>query len=122
MGSKTPSTNGRNGDGGDGRDRKTGRFQPGWKGGPGNPRAREVARLREALLAVVTPERLKIVVASIIKLAMEESTPHAVRLAALVELLDRTLGKPVVSDLTDQVESLHQRLDALGKLLTEDRL
>src|SRR5258708_2822640 len=61
----SPSANGSNGTAkaaavpaGDGRD-GSGRFAKGNKGGPGNPFARRVGRLRSALLEVVTEEKLK---------------------------------------------------------------
>jgi len=47
-----PSTNGGNGSPptapGDGRDPRTGRFLKGWKGGPGNPHLKKLARIRRA--------------------------------------------------------------------------
>jgi hypothetical protein len=82
-----PSTNGTNG-----RD-SGGRFAKGNAGGPGNPHARRVARLRSALLRAVTPADLKAVLAALVKKAKRGDV------AAARELLDRLFGKgtaPVV--------------------------
>ncbi len=79
-----PSTKGPNGDG---RDPATGRFCPGWQGGPGNPHAQQVARLRSALLGAVTPEDLKKIVDKLVKMA---KTGNVV---AATEVLDRCLGR-----------------------------
>ncbi len=80
-----PSTKGPNGDG---RDPATGRFSPGWQGGPGNPHARQVANLRSALLKAVTPEDLNAIVAKLVKMAKSGNV------VAAKEVLDRCLGRP----------------------------
>ena len=73
----------------DGRDPVTGRFAPGWRGGKGNPLARRVGRLRAELLRAVTPEDIRGVVDALLAEA------RGGNVAAIRELLDRTLRKPV---------------------------
>src|SRR5689334_22132022 len=41
-----------------GRDSKTGRFVVGYKGGPGNPAARQAAALKASFLRAATPAKL----------------------------------------------------------------
>jgi hypothetical protein len=65
-----------------------GRFATGNRGGPGNPFARQVAALRSALLARVTPEDLGDVAEELLRQAKGGS------LAAAKLLLSYTLGKP----------------------------
>ncbi len=79
-----PSTKGPNGDG---RDPATGRFRPGWRGGPGNPHVQQVANLRSALLGAVTAKDLKSIVTKLVKMA---KTGNVV---AAKEVLDRCLGR-----------------------------
>ncbi len=85
--------------GSDGRDQR-GRFAPGNTGGPGNPHAAQVAKLRAALLEAVTPEDLRAVVGSLVNAAKGGSVPAA------RELLERLLGKPVELDLLARLEAL----------------
>src|SRR5467141_846016 len=71
----------------DGRDGK-GRFTAGNKGGPGNPFARKVAALRQALIASVTEQDIQDVAVRLLALAKEGNVPAAKLLLAY------TLGKP----------------------------
>jgi len=80
--SETPSPNGLNG-----RDITTGRFSPGWKGGPGNPFAAKAAQLRAALLETVTADDIKAVIIKLVDQAKGGDV------AAAKVLLDRTIGK-----------------------------
>ncbi len=64
-----------------------GRFAVGNAGGPGNPHVRETARLRSVLLAAVSDDDIKVIVAKLLKKA------KAGDLRAIREVLDRTLGK-----------------------------
>ena len=75
-----PLPNGANGRG------PGGRFAKGNAGGPGNPNARHVARLRSALLKAVKPQDLKEVVAALLEAAKRGEV------AAARELLQRLLG------------------------------
>jgi hypothetical protein len=70
---------------------KNGRFLPGHGGGPGNPHAQKVHRLRAALLNAVTPADIEEIVRKLIAMAKQGE------IAAIKELLDRTLGKPVAA-------------------------
>ena len=76
MTNATPSPNGSNG-----------QFAKGNAGGPGNPYARRVARLRGLLLDAVTDDDLKAIVAAMVEKA------KAGDLAAAREVLTRTIGK-----------------------------
>jgi hypothetical protein len=99
-GAKPPAADG-------GRD-SHGRFAEGNRGGPGNPFARQVAALRCALLAALTPQDIEAVAQELLRQAKEGSLPAA-RL-----LLSYTLGKPapaVDPDTLDLHEfGLYQRL------------
>ena len=97
--SDAPSTNGSNG-------RATGgRFAPGNKGGPGNPHARRVARLRAVLLKTVKPADLREVVAALLTQAKGGDV------ASIRELLQRLLGPPPEpADFTERLESLEERI------------
>jgi hypothetical protein len=68
------------------RDAK-GRFKPGHRGGPGNPHAGQIAKLRAALLETATVQDVKDVYR-----AMVEKAKKGDVLAAR-EILDRCLGK-----------------------------
>ena len=70
---------------------RNGRFLPGHGGGPGNPHAQKVHRLRSALLNAVTPEDVKEIIYKLVSMAKQGD------IAAAKELLDRTLGKPVTA-------------------------
>jgi hypothetical protein len=91
----SPSPNGR-----DGR----GRFAPGNRGGPGNPQAAHVARLRSAMLEAVTPEDMQEIIARLVTMA------KAGDVAAIREVLLRTLGRPLEADLIDRLESLERSI------------
>lgn len=98
-GRKKPILNG--GDGG--RDER-GRFAPGNPGGPGNPHARTVNKLRTAMLKAVSEDDLTRIVKQLVKLAVEGNVPAA------KEVLDRCLGKPVEADLIERLDQLEQSL------------
>jgi hypothetical protein len=68
-----------------------GRFLPGHGGGPGNPHAQRVHRLRSALLGAVGPADVKDVVDKLLEMAKLGD------LGAIRELFDRCLGKPVTA-------------------------
>ncbi len=70
-----------------GRDGK-GRFTKGNPGGPGNPFARQVARLRQVFLDRVDPDKLQALVDKLLEMAL------AGDLAALKLVLAYTLGRP----------------------------
>ena len=95
LSSPLPSTNGSNG----------GRFKPGNKGGPGNPHAKRVARLRSALLKAVSPADMQAIVAKLVTDAKAGSVPAA------KEVLERTLGKPFEADLLERLEHLEALLN-----------
>lgn len=71
-----------------------GRFAQGTKGGPGNPHARAVGRLRSALLATVTPEDVAAVARKLLELSLDGNLAAAQLLLRYVvgstpALLDR---------------------------------
>jgi hypothetical protein len=80
-----------------GRDAR-GRFVAGNKGGPGNPFARQTARLRKAMLAVVTDEDMQAIAAKLIELARGGDV------AAAKVLLAYVIGRPAEAVDPDTVD------------------
>jgi len=100
--SEPPKENGANG-----RDEK-GRFVEGNRGGPGNPNAIKVAKLREALLAAVTAKDLREVVKALVREAKKGDV------AAARELFDRVLGKVTTSvEVDGRIENLIQQIQVV---------
>ena len=87
-----------------GRDGATGRFVAGNKCARGNPFARRVAELRQAVLDAVGPEDVKAVVAALLVLAKAGDVPAA----KLV--LDRALGPCEAADVLARVEAVEAAL------------
>lgn len=105
--SPSPSPNGEsNGGGRDGR----GRFKHGNRGGPGNPHAADVGRLRAKFFASIKEADVEKALATIRKV-MKDGKP-ADQLAAARELLDRVIGKAVQCDLLERIERLEGLLSA----------
>jgi hypothetical protein len=108
---RAPSPNGGNGRqdavAASGRD-KRGRFGHGNPGGPGNPFAAAAGRWRAALVASITEEDLVTVVRALVN-AAKRGESWAVR-----ELMDRTLGNPVESDLIERLERLEAAAEVDG--------
>lgn len=94
-----PSANGT-----DGARDPSGRFAKGNPGGPGNPHAARVAKLRSALLDAVSEEDVVAVVQALVTEAQAGNT------AAAREVLLRVLGKPESFDLLERLEALEARL------------
>src|SRR5262249_39572456 len=80
-----------------GRD-ASGRFAPGNPGGPGNPHARKVAELRQALVNFVTAEDMKE-----IALILKEKAKMG-NLAAIKLLFQYVLGKPLPPTDPDRLD------------------
>lgn len=78
--------------GGDERD-SAGRFKPGNRGGPGNPRVRKLGEFQAAVRKAVTPQELANVLVRMRDIAMD-SQDEASAIAAARVLLERCLGKP----------------------------
>ena len=79
----------------------SGRFVKGNPGGPGNPHAPQVARLRAAMLEAVTEDQVRAVIGKLVELAEGGSVPAA------REVRDRCLGKGVEAvDLMERLEKL----------------
>lgn len=96
-----------------------GRFTKGNPGGPGNPRSRRSADLHAVVADTLTPDRIRIIVASLLKAVIERQDVSAARL-----LLDRALGrpraesaKPMSMDLPDGLASPHEIAVAAHSLL-----
>ncbi len=102
--SDRPSPNGANG----AERGPAGRFAPGNRGGPGNPHGATVAKLRAAMLGAVSEADVQAIVGKLVALAREGSVP------AIREVLDRTLGRPVESDLLARLDSLEAALNREG--------
>ncbi len=100
-----------------------GRFVKGWLGGPGNPNVKRMAEYRNAINAAIKPGDLKQVIRKLILLAKRGD------MAAIKELLDRTVGKPKMTQkepdslginfpalvtAADTVEATNEILRAVG--------
>ena len=97
-----PSPNGLNG-----RDER-GRFAAGNPGGPGNPHAKKVGKLRSAMLTAVTDDEMRSIVKKLVELARSGNVPAA------KEVLDRCLGRPVEADLLERLDELETMLKSVG--------
>src|SRR5262249_29379362 len=82
----------------DKRDDK-GRFLPGHPGGPGNPFAREVARMRKRILAKLTDEELDAITNKLIEQAKEGDV------ASAKLLFSYGLGKPTAAPDPDRLDT-----------------
>jgi hypothetical protein len=80
-----------------GRDTK-GRFTTGNKGGPGNPFAANVAKLRQAALEIVTPQEIQGVFRVLL---LRAQTGH---LASIKLLLAYTIGQPAATVDPDEID------------------
>ncbi len=94
-----------------GRDGK-GRFTKGNPGGPGNPFARQVARLRQVFLDRVDPDKLLALVDKLLEMAL------AGDLAALKLVLAYTLGRPAPALDPDELDV--QELDLFRREQVRD--
>lgn len=92
----SPSTNGRTGNG---------RFAKGNAGGPGNPYARRVARLRSLILESVSDDDMQAIVGVLVQQA------KAGDLSAIRELFLRLVGKPAESPEPDRADLDGMELD-----------
>ena len=97
----SPTPNGSNGRG------ERGRFARGNAGGPGNPHAKRVARLRAALLKAVKPADLRDVVCALLSAAKAGDVPAA------RELTQRLLGPADALDVLARLEDIEQRLSGM---------
>src|SRR5438105_3708854 len=95
-----PSPNGADGHNADGT------FAKGNRGGPGNPYARKVARLRNLLLEAVSEEDLRQIVRALVEQA------KAGDLTAVREVLNRLLGKSPEPCHPDRLEADEIRVEA----------
>ena len=77
-----------------------GRFALGNRCGRGNPLAGRAAKIRAVLLEALTEEDAKAIAERLIEMAKSGD------LAAVRELLDRTVGKCVQADLLERIEAL----------------
>lgn len=85
-----------------------GRFAPGNPGGPGNPHAGQVSKLRAAILRAVDEGDVVAIIAKLVSMAREGD------LTAAREILDRTVGKAAQSDLLERVEALEAAAERLS--------
>lgn len=97
MSTPKPSTHGSNG--------RTagGRFAPGNREGRGNPLAGRAARIRAKLLKT-KPADIDLIIAKLVEKAKGGD------LASIHEFLNRTIGKPVQSELLERIEELERRM------------
>jgi hypothetical protein len=83
-----------------------GRFKSGNRGGPGNPFARQVAALRQAILERLTPQDIQDIVSSLINLAKEGNFQAAKLLFAY------GIGKPQPAPEPDRMDADEQDVAA----------
>jgi hypothetical protein len=96
--SSSPSTHGANG-----KD-ANGRFTRGNRCGRGNPLAGRAAKVRAVLLEELSPDDARAIARKLIEQA------RAGDLASAKEIFDRTVGRPVQSELAERLERLEQQL------------
>ena len=87
-----------------------GRFLPGNPGGPGNPLAAQVAKLRAALYDALAEGDIKDIVRALLGRAKQGDV------AAAKLLLSYTLGKPLEADVLERIERLEALLEERGLL------
>jgi hypothetical protein len=85
----------------DGR-RSNGRFGPGNRCARGNPHAKRVARLRAALFRAADPAEMLIASRKLVEMAKAGDR------FAYSEIMDRTIGRPVASDLEERISRLEE--------------
>jgi len=78
-----------------------GRFTAGNRGGPGNPHARKVARLRSAMLRAVSKQDIAEVIQTLVRRAKGGDT------AAAKLLLERVLGQVPPADVREPLQLRH---------------
>lgn len=93
-----PSLNGANGRNTDGR------FLPGNKLGRDNPHAKKISQLRAAMIKSITAKDIAAIVEKMTERAKSGD------MAAIRELLDRTLGRPLQADIIERIEALESLL------------
>lgn len=82
-----------------GRDAR-GRFATGNKAGRGNPLNQRTQQIRAALLRAITPQAIEKAAKKLLRQAMEGDR------LAFAELLDRTIGRSVQTDVMERLERL----------------
>lgn len=90
---------------------KNGRFTLGNPGGPGNPHAGSVSKLRAAILRSVDEGDIEAIIKQLVQQARSGDLP------AVKELLDRCVGKPSTGDLIERIEALEavaEQMEAEG--------
>lgn len=95
--------------GDNGRD-SNGRFAGGNSFARGNPHHRKAAQLRSALLAAIDEADIKAAVAALLQRAKSGDV------IAIRELLDRSVGKSVASDLLARLERIEEALEGIGNV------
>ena len=103
-----PSINGENGHGENGRDPVSGRFVKGWKGGPGNPYIRDVARCRAEVFAAIKQGDIQEIAKKLIEKA------KAGDMQAAREVLDRGAGRPDTFAALLEVTEMKTMLEQLA--------
>ena len=92
---------------GDGGRAPNGRFVSGNRGGPGNPLAGKISKLRAALVAAVTEDDIHEITRTLI------ATAKGGDVRAVKKLLDRTIGCPIETDLIERLEALEAALNGI---------
>lgn len=81
-----------------------GTFAVGNPGGPGNPQARRVGKLRSALLQSVSQKDIREIIKGMVAQA------KAGDVGAAREVLLRVLGRPLEADVLERLEALEEAL------------
>src|SRR4051812_1641500 len=93
-----PTPNGSSGRG------PNGKFLPGNRLGKGNPFAQRTQRLRVALLESVSPADVEQIIDAMVAAAKKGDV------VAAREVLDRTIGRSVATDILQRIEALEAKL------------
>ena len=103
-----------NGNGNGYRRGDNGYFAPGTKPGPGRPsNASTSARLRQKLLGEIKDEDIRDAIEALRKIIKDDASKPNDRIAAIKELLDRSVGKPIGADIEAELDELRQELSQL---------
>ena len=86
-----------------------GRFAKGNPGGPGNPHAAQVGKLRGELLKEMKGSDVALAIKTMREVMKNSAAKDSDRLRAAELLLERALGKPIEADLLERMEDLEQR-------------
>ncbi len=97
-----PSTNGKDMEG----RTPTGQFAPGWKGGPGNPQAGMVLKLRAKMLDTITAGDIALAIRTYRRVMKSETAKDSDKISAANAFLTRVFGTPANTEIVERIEAL----------------